>query len=132
MDKESRLSNCNQLEARKRLKALCTVSASSYLYCSNCLGVAAAAIFQRTGSDRYSFKTAFPQSMTGDSDVGSKCLTQDDKHYWLPNRPKPDGNPKHDMGILDGIDTADSEYLEGESDTRQDGLSASVPQGLPS
>ena len=80
----------------------------TYLIVAVALGVAAGGDFSvRVLTDTIS------QSMTGDSDVGSKCLTQDSKSIIGCRIDQNLTATQSMMGILDGIDTADSEYLEG-------------------
>lgn len=83
----------------------------TYFIVAMALGVAAGGKFGvRTLTDTLS--DGISQIMTGNSDVGSKCLTQDAQ---VIIGCKIDMNltaTQSMMGMLDGIDTADSDYLE--------------------
>ena len=83
----------------------------TYFIVAMALGVAAGGKFGvRTLTDTLS--DSISQIMTGNSDVGSKCLTQDAQ---VIIGCKIDMNltaTQSMMGMLDGIDTADSDYLE--------------------
>ena len=83
----------------------------TYFIVAMALGVAADGKFGvRTLTDTLS--DGISQIMTGNSDVGSKCLTQDAQ---VIIGCKIDMNltaTQSMMGMLDGIDTADSDYLE--------------------
>ena len=84
----------------------------TYLIVAVALGVAAGSDFSvRVLTDTLS--DGISQIMTGDSDVGSKCLTQDSKSIIGCRIDQNLTATQSMMGILDGIDTADSEYLEG-------------------
>lgn len=84
----------------------------TYLIVAVALGVAAGGDFSvRVLTDTLS--DGISQIMTGDSDVGSKCLTQDSKSIIGCRIDQNLTATQSMMGILDGIDTADSEYLEG-------------------
>lgn len=84
----------------------------TYFIVAMALGVAAGGKFGvRTLTDTLS--DGISQIMTGDSDVGSKCLTQETQAILGCKIDRNLTATQSMMGMLDGIDTADSEYLEG-------------------
>ena len=83
----------------------------TYFIVAMALGVAAGGKFGvRTLTDTLS--DGISQIMTGNSDVGSKCLTQDAQVIIGCKIDMNLTDTQSMMGMLDGIDTADSDYLE--------------------